>query len=52
VNLNHGLYKLGNLLCFGIYWHGNHHKRTNLFNPRYMKNSLPIEAPPQHQLAA
>lgn len=51
VNLNHGLYRLGNRLCFGIYWHANHHKRTNLFNPRRMKNSLPVEAPPTRRRA-
>ena len=42
VNLNHGLYKLGNLLCFGIYMHANHHKRANLFNPAKMRPSLPL----------
>lgn len=33
VNLNHGYYRWGNLLFFGIYMHGNHHRRTRLFNP-------------------
>lgn len=46
VNLNHGLYKLGNYLFFGIYMHANHHKRAGLFNPAKMKDSLPIEPPP------
>ena len=52
VNLNHGLYKLGNFLCFGIYMHANHHKRTNIFNPAKMKPSLPIEPPPRRRVAA
>jgi stearoyl-CoA desaturase (delta-9 desaturase) len=43
VNLNHGLYKIGNYLFFGIYMHANHHKRTGLFNPAKMVPSLPIE---------
>jgi fatty acid desaturase len=45
VNLNHGYYKIGNLLWFGIYMHANHHKRANLFNPARMEPSLPIEVP-------
>lgn len=37
-NLNHNLYyKLANLAWCGIYFHGNHHRRPNLFNPRYME---------------
>lgn len=37
-NLNHNLYyKLANLMWFGIYFHGNHHRRPLLFNPRYMQ---------------
>jgi stearoyl-CoA desaturase (delta-9 desaturase) len=46
VNLNHGLYKLGNKVFFGIYMHANHHKRANLFNPATMVPSLPIAPPP------
>jgi stearoyl-CoA desaturase (delta-9 desaturase) len=34
VNLNHGYYRLGNLLFTGIYFHKNHHARPHLFNPR------------------
>lgn len=45
VNLNHGYYKVGNLIWFGIYMHANHHKRANLFNPSKMIPSLPIETP-------
>jgi stearoyl-CoA desaturase (delta-9 desaturase) len=37
-NLNHTLYyKLANALWFGIYFHGNHHRKPLLFNPRYME---------------
>jgi len=45
VNLNHGYYKIGNLIWFGIYMHANHHKRANMFNPAKMTPSLPIEHP-------
>lgn len=45
VNLNHGYYRVGNLLWHGIYWHANHHKRANLFNPGKMRDSLPVTAP-------
>jgi fatty acid desaturase len=33
VNLDEGYFKIGNLLFFGIYMHGNHHKRPDFFNP-------------------
>lgn len=46
VNLNHGYYKIGNWIWFGIYMHANHHKRANLFNPAKMQPSLPILPPP------
>ncbi len=37
-NLTGGLYyKLANLLWHGIYYHGNHHKKPMLFNPRHMQ---------------
>ncbi len=45
VNLDHGYYKVGNLLWHGIYMHANHHKRANLFNPARMKNGLPVTPP-------
>jgi len=36
-NLNHNAYyKIANALWFGIYFHGNHHRKPLLFNPRYM----------------
>ncbi len=46
VNLNHGFYKLGNKLFFGIYMHANHHKRANVLNPATIVPSLPITPPP------
>ena len=45
VNLNHGLFNLGNKLFFGIYMHANHHKRANVFNPSNVMPSLPITPP-------
>jgi len=36
-NLDHNLYyQLANALWFGIYYHGNHHRKPLLFNPKYM----------------
>lgn len=46
VNLNHGFFKIGNKLFFGIYMHANHHKWPNVFNPVYAKQSLPITPGP------
>jgi stearoyl-CoA desaturase (delta-9 desaturase) len=43
VNLDHGYYWIGNRLWHGIYFHANHHKRANLFNPMQMRDSLPID---------
>jgi len=50
VNLNHGFYKIGNYLWFGIYMHANHHKISKLFNPAKMPNGLPITPPPSKRL--
>lgn len=37
-NLNHNLYyKLANAMWHGIYFHGNHHRKPLLFNPRHMQ---------------
>jgi stearoyl-CoA desaturase (delta-9 desaturase) len=36
VNVDHGLYFIGNRVWFGLYMHGNHHKRANIFNPLRM----------------
>jgi len=40
VNLDHGLYWLGNRVLFGLYMHANHHKRANIFNPLKMDEVL------------
>ncbi len=45
VNLDHGYYKVGNLIWHGIYMHANHHKKANLFNPAKMSNGLPLTIP-------
>jgi stearoyl-CoA desaturase (delta-9 desaturase) len=40
-NLNHNLYyRLANAAWHGIYFHGNHHRKPLLFNPRYMESSV------------
>lgn len=33
INLDHGVYWLGNRVLFGLYMHHNHHQRASLFNP-------------------
>lgn len=53
-NLNHNLYyKIANALWFGIYFHGNHHRKPLLFNPRYMpvKNTFTENTLPQRAAA-
>lgn len=36
-NLDNNLYyKIANFCWFGIYYHGNHHRKPLLFNPKYM----------------
>lgn len=44
VNLNNGYYRIGNWLWHGIYWHGNHHEKSGLFNPSKMPadKALPV----------
>lgn len=46
VNLDHGFFKLGNKLFFGIYMHANHHRFPNALNPAKVKHGLPVEAAP------
>lgn len=46
VNLNHGYFKLGNKLFFGIYMHANHHKWPTVLNPSKTKTCLPITPGP------
>ena len=47
VNLNHGFYKVGNLIWHGIYFHGNHHQKSGMFNPMRMDpaKALPVIQP-------
>jgi stearoyl-CoA desaturase (delta-9 desaturase) len=52
VNLNHGYFKLGNKLFFGIYMHANHHKWPNVLNPAHSKVKLPIEPAPTAETEA
>lgn len=50
-NLDHNLYyNLANALWFGIYYHGNHHRKPMLFNPKYMP--APRRAPEEIRIAA
>lgn len=37
VNLDSGIYWLGNRLLFGIYMHANHHRKASVFNPLKME---------------
>lgn len=46
VNLDHGFFKLGNKLFFGIYMHANHHKFPNALNPAKVKHGGPVEPAP------
>ena len=42
VNLDHALYyKLANAMWHGIYYHGNHHRKPMLFNPKHMPQRPP-----------
>ena len=34
------MYWLGNRIWFGLYMHGNHHKRANIFNPLRMERVM------------
>lgn len=51
INLDHGLYWIGNRIFFGIYYHANHHQRPSLFNPRFLQPGLPVEPPPPAEAA-
>jgi fatty acid desaturase len=44
LNLNHSIwYKLLNAISFGSYFHKNHHRNANVFDPRYAGNDdLPL----------
>jgi fatty acid desaturase len=39
LNLDHGLYWLGNRIFFGIYYHANHHRVVKAFNPMYVQSA-------------
>lgn len=40
-NLTTGIYfPIANFFWHGIYWHGNHHRKPNLFNPRKMEERV------------
>ena len=40
INIDTGVYWLGNRIWFGLYMHANHHKRANIFNPLKMDEVL------------
>lgn len=40
VNLDDGIYWLGNRVLFGLYMHANHHRRVDVFNPLQMERVL------------
>ncbi len=42
-NLDHGWFWLGNRMFFGIYFHGNHHRMTVVFNPMKVPDQRPRE---------
>lgn len=44
INLDSGMYWLGNRLCFGLYFHKNHHERASLFNPMHLDRFLADKA--------
>lgn len=44
VNLDHGYFWVGNRIWFGIYYHGNHHKQANLFNPMHFESHRQAKA--------
>jgi len=48
VNLNHGLFKIGNKIWHGIYYHGTHHKKSFLFNPMKGELDAPVLTPAQY----
>lgn len=41
INIDRGLYWLGNRLLFGIYYHGNHHRTVKAFNPMHCADRVP-----------
>lgn len=47
INLDHGFYWVGNRIWHGIYFHANHHKKAQLFNPMKVDLGIPITDPRQ-----
>lgn len=45
VNLDHGYYWVGNRIWHGIYFHANHHRRANVFNPMTIASDVPLTVP-------
>ncbi|MFO0593373.1 MAG: fatty acid desaturase [Polyangiaceae bacterium] len=45
INMDHGFYWVGNRIWHGIYFHANHHKKANAFNPMKIDVGLPITDP-------
>ncbi len=48
VNLDHGIYWFLNRVCFGLYFHANHHKNAGLFNPMHLDKVLAKKAAKRH----
>jgi fatty acid desaturase len=47
VNLDHGFFWVGNRIWHGIYFHGNHHKKPTIFNPKKLRDSgVELTVPP------
>ena len=54
INLDSGMFWLGNRLCFGLYYHANHHKNAGIFNPMHYDRVVESKAAirQQRELAA
>ncbi len=52
INIDTGLYWIGNRIWFGLYMHENHHKRANIFNPLRMEQVLARRAARRAAMAA
>lgn len=45
INLDHGYFWVGNRIWHGIYFHANHHRKANLFNPMRMRGGEAVTRP-------
>ena len=45
INLDHGFYWVGNRIWHGIYFHANHHKKAQVFNPMKIDVGIPVTDP-------